>query len=60
MESTLYKTERITLALSPRSIKILKLLAVLEGKSQNEVAEDYLMIGGLHRALKNWKLDPAI
>ena len=45
-------TMRITLAMTVRTIKDLRLLAVLRGRNANFLAEDFLLIGGLREALE--------
>lgn len=47
------ETGRITLTLTTRTIKALRLLALLKGESQNQVAEDLLIAGGLHNAVNS-------
>lgn len=44
-------TGRITLTLTTRTIKALRLLALLKDASQNQVAEDLLIAGGLHHSV---------
>lgn len=44
-------TGRITLTLKADTIKALRLLAILKGESQNDVAEALLIAGGLHHAV---------
>lgn len=45
------ETGRITLTLTANTIRKLRLLAHLTGVSQNDVAEDLLVKGGLHAAV---------
>jgi hypothetical protein len=51
MTLTVPETGRITLTLTTRTIKALRLLALLKDESQNEVAEAMLIAGGLHNAV---------
>ena len=51
MSHSVPDTGRITLTLSTRTIKALRLLALLKDESQNQVAEDLLIAGGLHSAV---------
>lgn len=44
-------TGRITLTLKADTIKALRLLALLKGESQNDVAEALLIARGLHNAV---------
>lgn len=47
---------RITLTLTTRTIKALRLLALLKDETQNEVAEALLIAGGLYNAVDNqWR-----
>jgi len=46
-------TGRITLTLKADTIKALRLLALLKGESQNDVAEALFIAGGLHKAVDN-------
>ena len=49
--TTAPETGRITLTLTAHTIKALRLLALLKGESQNDVAEALLIAGGLHNAV---------
>ena len=49
--TTTPETGRITLTLTAHTIKALRLLALLKGESQNDVAEALLIAGGLHSAV---------
>ena len=51
--TTIPETGRITLTLKADTIKALRLLALLKGESQNDVAEALLIAGGLHNAVDN-------
>ena len=51
MITTTPETGRITLTLTAHTIKALRLLALLKGESQNDVAEALLIAGGLHSAV---------
>jgi len=51
MSLTVPETGRITLTLKADTIKALRLLALLKGESQNDVAETLLIAGGLHNAV---------
>lgn len=51
MTTTTPDTGRITLTLTAHTIKALRLLALLKGESQNDVAEALLIAGGLHSAV---------
>jgi len=56
MTSTLPGTSRITLTLSTRTLKALRMLALLKEENQNKVAEDLLIAGGLHAAVETqWR-----
>lgn len=46
------ETGRITLTLSTSTIKALRMLALLTGKTNNQVVEDLLNKGGLHAAVE--------
>lgn len=46
------ETGRITLTLSTSTIKALRMLALLTGKTNNQVVEDLLHKGGLHAAVE--------
>jgi len=54
MNSTISKPEtgRITLSLQLRTIKELRLLAVVRGLNQNQVAEELFIRAGLHSDVK--------
>ena len=58
MKASTPETERLNLALSIPTIKALRMLAVLTGETQNKVAEDLLIKGGLHDAVEvAWIVD---
>lgn len=51
MSLCLPETGRITLTLTSSTIKALRMLALLKGENHNQVAENLLIAGGLHKAV---------